>query len=99
MTPSKSPAKSEATAQNLLRQSKELFAVAVEKDEDLLPDQDNLELVRDSHRYLETWLRENPQYTPKMVAELWAQETQDRDQLDMLVEAVQKVLAQMPSPA
>ena len=98
MTPSKSPPKLEATAHNLLRQSRELFAAAVEKDDDLFPDLEKLSLVKDSRRYLEMWERLNPNLSPRMVAEFWAQEETDPLLLDQLVQAVQKVLPEMASP-
>ena len=90
MTPSKSPAKSEATAQNLLRQLKEFFGQAAEKNPLLLRDLERLD-DQEPVPFLVKWNRVNLDLPPKLIAEL--PQVLDPKMLDRIVEAVNRALS------
>jgi len=92
-TPSKSPPASELSAQGLLFQVKEIFALAAEQDEYLMRDQDSLELEHDAPRFLQKWNRANPDLSPETVARMWREpEDPSPQELEKVVLAVQRAL-------
>ena len=92
-TPSKSPPASELSAQGLLFQVNEIFALAVEQDEYLLRDLENLELENDGPRFLQKWNLTNPDLSPETVARMWREEaTPSPQDLERVVLAVQRAL-------
>jgi len=91
-TPSKSPPASELSAQGLLFQVKEIFALAAEQDEYLMRDQDSLELEHDGPRFLQKWNRANPDLSPETVARMWREANPTPQELERVVLAVQRAL-------